>query len=161
MKNVFLISFILLLLPLYNLEGQTLEVYGQKINFGSTLKQQENTFWIDGGQIESEYSYIEIFEGENITGGFYKNKLVSIYLIANDNNEYPIRKEIENLIEGIKPYKENTNSDVVNAFAEVFKTDTYYINKSSSRMNTEYTIIPIIIMEEIRKLHPEYYKNIF
>jgi hypothetical protein len=161
MQNKFLVVTLFLFLPFSFIFGQTLELYGKKVTFGVSLSEQKNDFWQDGGQIESNYSYIEVYEGDRVTGDFFKNKLISIDIIANDNNAYPVCNEIENMLTDIKPYKQYTENDEVSSFIEIFKTSDFYISKASSRMNTEYIIIPIKMLDDIRSQHPEYLVKYF
>lgn len=158
-KHVLIVLY--LLLPLSFTMGQTLDLFGQKLNFGTSLNEQKNNFWKNGGQIESEYAYIEIFEGDNVYGGFYKGQLVYFQYVANDNKEYPVCEEIENLLKNYTPYKQYTEFDFIGWFIELYKTNEYYICRSSSRMNTDYKFIPIKYLDDIRNEHPEYLKKLF
>jgi len=161
MKYKYLGIAIFLFLPLSFTLGQTLELFGQKVTFGATLSEQKNDFWQVGGQLESEYSFIEIFEGEKVNGEFYKGQLVYLYINAWDNNPYPVCEEIENILSNFTPYKQFTLFDETGYFIELYKTNEYYISRSSSRMNTDYTFIPIKFLDDIRKLHPEYLSKLF
>ena len=147
-----------LLLPFSFSVGQTLELFGKKVSFGKSLSEQKNGFWEKDGLIESIYSYIEIYEGENVTGWFYKNKLVTIDVNTWSKN---VCDEIENLLSHIEPYKQfsESNDGVVNF--EFYKTNEYYINRASSSKSVDYTIIPIQLLEDIRIKHPEYLSKLF
>ncbi|HEY5535160.1 MAG TPA: hypothetical protein VIL99_09540 [Ignavibacteria bacterium] len=161
MKRKYLAIILFLLIPLSFTLGQSLELFGQKVFFGSSMSEQKNNFWQNNGQLESEYSYIEVYESDNVNGFFYKNQLVTLYVNAWDNNPYPVCEEIENLITNVTPYKQYTEFDEVGIFVELYKTNDFYICRKSSRMNTEYIIIPVTLLEKIQTEHPDYYKECF
>jgi hypothetical protein len=158
MRYKYLSILLFLFLPVSFISGQTLELYGKKVTFGTTFSEQKNNLWQDDGQIESEYSYIEIFEGDNITGWFYKNKLVTI-----DINTWSkkVCDEAENLFLNIIPYNQYTESRDGNVSFEVYKTNDFYICKAISGTSIEYTIVPIKILDDIRSEHPDYLKKLF
>lgn len=141
--------------------AQSLELLGQKVNFGKGLNEQGNNFWNADNQIESEYPYIKVFEGDNTYGGFYKNKLVYFVHIVNDNNPYPVCEEIENILSNLKPYKKDTEFEGIGCLIEMYKWNEFYISRTSSRMNTDYTFIPVKSLEEIRLTHPNFLVNQF
>lgn len=158
--KVLVTAFFFILIPSFIL-SQTLELFGQKVTFGASLSEQKNDLWKDGGQIESEYPYIEIYEGDNAYAGLYNGKLVYFQYIAHDNNQYPVCEDIENILSNLTPYKQYTETEGIGAFVELYKTNEYYISRSSSRMNTDYSFVPIKRLENIRNKHPEYLNKLF
>ncbi len=136
--------------------SQTLEIAGKQINFGMSEKDLTGTPWQDGGQIESNYTYINVYEGEYVYGSFYNNQLISIDINAYNNEPYPVSLDMENLIANLNPFKQYTKFDGIGIFIELYKTDDFYISRESSRMNTNYVLIPIVMFDDIQKTHPEY-----
>lgn len=159
-KKCLIIVLLILTLPAV-ICAQSFELLGQKVCFGKGLNEQENNFWNADNQIESEYSYIKVFEGDNTYGGFYKNELVYFVHVAYDNNPYPVCEEIENILTALTPYKQYTEFDQIGIYVESFKIEEYYISKASSRMNTDYTFIPIKYLNDIRTNHPDFFTKQF
>ena len=118
--------------------GNTDVEFGQKISF-------YNNIWDEGNQIESDDKDITIYEGENITGSFYKGKLISITVTAYNNEPYPSNSEIEEIINNMEMFDSKIGS--VNESAvettEYYKSDKFYIIRQSVRMFTNYIITPI------------------
>ena len=143
--------------------SQTIEISGNRLTFGKSFDEVKGNLWSNGGQIESDYSYIEFYECNGqvdcINGAFYKNTLAAVYISAHDNNSYPVSKDVENLLTGLEPFKEYTDFEDIGTDVQLYKTSDYYISRSSSRMNTDYIIIPIDILNNIQKQHPEYLKK--
>lgn len=161
MKSEYLIAVLLILILPAVICAQTLELLGQKVNFGAGLNEQSNNYWNTDNQIESEYSYIKVFEGDNTYGGFYKNKLVCFVYIAHNNDPYPVCEEIENILAPLTPYKQYTENDQIGTFVESYITNEYNISRASSRMNTEYTFVPIKYLNDIRTNHPDFFAKQF
>jgi len=161
MTTKYLITVLLILIIPAVICAQSLELFGQKVSFGKALNEQENNFWNADNQIESEYSYIKIFEGDNTYSGFYKSKLVYFVYIAHDNNPYPVCEEIENILAPLTPYKQYTEYDQIGTFVESYITNEYNISRASSRMNTEYTFVPIKYLNDIRTNHPDFFAKQF
>lgn len=161
MITKYLITVLLILTLPAVICAQSLELLGQKVNFGKGLNEQGNNFWNADNPIESEYPYIKVFEGDNTYGGFYKNKLIYFNYNAYDNNPYPVCEEIENILAALTPYKQYTEFEQIGAFIESYKSNEYYISRASSRMNTDYTFIPVKFLEEIRLAHPDFFAKQF
>ena len=123
MRYKYLVILIFLLLPFSFSLGQTLELLGQKVTFGATLSEQKNDFWQEGGQIESDASYLEVYEGENLDGWFYKKRLVTLDVNMWDNK---VCSEMEDLIINLKPYNLYTIFNEVEILYEIYKTNDYY-----------------------------------
>lgn len=139
--------------------SQTLKIGGKQISFGMSEKDLIGTFWKEGVQIKSDHPYINLYEGTNsdyfINGSFYDGKLISIWMGGELNLPIP---EIESIVSGVSPYKSDSEQidNLSKAFADCFKTPEYYICIVSFRLVPEYTIIPITMLENIQKTHPEY-----
>lgn len=109
--------------------AQTIELNGKKLTFST---EDKAPLWTEDGQIESEYSYIKIYESDVVNGAFYKNQLVTLYLGAYDNNPYPVSKDVENLLQNLSPYKEYTEFDGIGIDFQLYKTSDFYISRASS-----------------------------
>lgn len=157
MKSKYLILFIIL--SVSYLFSQTIELSGKQITFGMSEKELQGSFWQEDGQIESSYPYINVYEGNSagcfVNGSFYNGKLVSVSIGGEDI--LPV-SEIENLIAGITPYKEETEevNNMSKAYYEYYKTEQFYICKFSFRLIPDYTVIPVTMFEDIQKAHPDY-----
>ena len=154
----YLVIVLILFLPFSFSLGQTLELFGQKVTFGATLSEQDNNFWEEGGQIESGASYLEVYEGDNLSGWFYKKHLVTLDVNMWSNK---VCNEIESLLNNVKPYNQYTEFNEVEILNEIYQTNDYYISRASSSKSKEYTIIPIKVLENIRSKHPEYLNKLF
>lgn len=154
----YLILVLFMLLSFSFSLGQTLELFGQKVTFGATLSEQNNNFWEEGGQIESDASYLEVYEGDNLDGWFYKKQLVTLDVNMWSNK---VCSEIEDLIINLKPYNQYTIFKEVEILYEIYQTNDYYISRSSSSKSKEYTIIPVKVLENIRRTHSEYLSKLF
>jgi len=157
----YIILLYLLLLPFVYASGQDIVVNNSKISFGKELKSQKNSLWSDDGRIESNYKNIEVYEGESITGEFYNGKLLSVTVYAYNNTEYPVCDEVEAMIKDISPLKQFTKFDEIGIFVETFLSGDFYIVRESSRMNTNYIIIPVKLLEVVRKTHSDYLNEYF
>lgn len=157
----YIILLYLLLLPFVYASGQDININSSKISFGKSLKEQMNSLWTDGSQIESNYNYIEVYEGDGITGDFYKGKLISIDVSAYNNSEYPVCQDVEEMVKGIPPLKQFTKFDEIGISVETFLSGDFYIVRESSRMNTNYIIIPVKLLEVVRKTHSDYLNEYF
>ncbi|MCX6159199.1 MAG: hypothetical protein NTY74_14560 [Ignavibacteriae bacterium] len=158
MMYKYLILVLFMLLSFSFSLGQTLELFGQKVTFGATLSEQNNNFWEEGGQIESDASYLEVYEGDNLDGWFYKKQLVTLDVNMWSNK---VCSEIEDLIINLKPYNQYTIFKEVEILYEIYQTNDYYISRSSSSKSKEYTIIPVKVLENIRRTHSEYLSKLF
>ncbi len=82
------ILFITYILLSFSAYSQTLEIGGKQIIFGMSEEDLAGTFWQDGGQIKSDYPYINLYEGTNsdyfINGSFYDGKLVLVNIGGED-----------------------------------------------------------------------------
>lgn len=156
-KIIFILIFSLL--PVYS-SAQTFELLGKQITFGISDNDLSGTFWQQGSQVESEHSYIKVYEYSDdiygIYGAFYNNKLACIEVSYYTNEPYPSYKEIEDLYINLDPYSTSTKINGAVEICEYYKTGLFYIQRCGVRMATSYTIIPIETLEEINKLHPEY-----
>ena len=158
MINKYLMITLLILCPSTFITAQTLELYGKKATFGTSFSEQKNNFWQEGGQLESEYSYIEIYEGDNVNGCFYKNHLITLYVSTYNKN---VCDEIESLLINIKPYNQYTENKEGEIQIEIYQTSDFFISKENKITNIDYTIVPIKMLENIRTVHPDYLNKYF
>lgn len=124
--------------------AQTIKFGNTQIEFGHKISFY-NKIWEEGNQIESDDKNITIYEGENIMGSFYKNKLVSITVAVFNNEPYPDNKDIEKLIEKMEFIDSKVGSvdDSAVETTENYKSDEFYITRQSVRMFTNYIITPL------------------
>jgi|GEM_PF-1627266 len=166
MKTITFFISIIFVINIQTSYGQELKIKDQTIVFGSSDKDFTTSLWQQGNQIESNYKYITIYEYSDNTltlnGLYYNAKLIGLYVGVNTNEPYPVQKEIDDIISKLIPY--NELDDAVNGLpvnSSYYKTIHFYIQVNRSRMNNEYTIYPIEMINEIRKLHPEFAKDFF
>lgn len=162
MKNVTMLFLLILGLTVSNsLQSQTITVSGVKIDFGNSFEDYGN-LQDENSRIESDDIFVHVYESEFGLGCFYENKLYSLIMTANNNEVYPVNQEVEEILINIDPFESESVSDEYSSmYNEYFKTDEFYIIKSSMRMNTDYTIVSINLINEIREKYPDFLIKLF
>lgn len=156
-------TFVLFLfVSTFALQAQNLTVSDKVINFGTSEKELIGTPWQDGGQIESEYPYINTYEGSlgdySVYGYFIDNILVCVD-VSTCKEAYPTIEEIEKILAGFEPYKNELKDVGAPELNDYYKTDVFYICVSGVRMCTNYKIIPIELFDKIRKKYKEFLRE--
>ncbi len=152
--------------------SQTLEVNGINLTFGSNINSGNNCY-SENNQIESGCNYIKVVEGDcpgiDFTGDFYDDKLVCLDFIIINDDPFPVLKPLEAILKNYQPYRQENvlNYENITVLYEYYKTDEFFVARSSVRMSTlnqmktGYLIIPIVILNYIRKQHPDYLNAFF
>lgn len=90
----------------------------------------------------------------------FKENLVCLDIIVT-GTPFPEIESIEKVLKNYIPYKQEDvqRHAYIVAYEESFKTDNFYIVRSTMRDYSRYYIVPIITLEKIRSEHPDYLKD--